>query len=355
MNEIQENDYKEILLQAVAVIENARTNIARHLAVTASNTYWEIGKLLHEKKLESKHGSQMVRQLSVDLKERYPKMGMSPRNLWYMKTFYERYEGSDVKVQRAVALLPWSHTLLILSKDLKDADTMFYAQESVAKGWNRDLLLNAIKMKMHETHTLATSDNNFSSSLPATQAQYANEVFHSSYNLGFLGVTEPILELELERRLVEKIKFFLLELGKGFTFIGNQHTLEYNGKESRVDLLFFHRSMRCLVAIDLKIGKFMPEYAGKMNYYLSILDRIERQEGENPSVGIILCAEKDHIDVELALEGMTKPIGVADYQLIIPKEELQKTIAAEIQSFEEEQASKNNSENEDKGLMQEED
>ena len=104
MNEIQENDYKEILLQAVAVIENARTNIARHLAVTASNTYWEIGKLLHEKKLESKHGSQMVRQLSVDLKERYPKMGMSPRNLWYMKTFYERYEGSDVKVQRAVAL-----------------------------------------------------------------------------------------------------------------------------------------------------------------------------------------------------------------------------------------------------------
>lgn len=133
MNEIQENDYKEILLQAVAVIENARTNIARHLAVTASNTYWEIGKLLHEKKLESKHGSQMVRQLSVDLKERYPKMGMSPRNLWYMKTFYERYEGSEVKVQRAVALLPWSHTLLILSKDLKDADTMFYAQESVAK------------------------------------------------------------------------------------------------------------------------------------------------------------------------------------------------------------------------------
>jgi hypothetical protein len=117
--------------------------------------------------------------------------------------------------------------------------------------------------------------------------------------------------------------------------------LEYNGKESRVDMLFFHRGMRCLVAIDLKIGKFIPEYAGKMNYYLSILDRIERQEGENPSIGIILCAEKDHVEVELALEGITKPIGVADYQLIIPKEELQKTIAAEIKSFEEEKASKN--------------
>ena len=333
---IQENDYKEILLQAVAVIETARSNIARHIASTASNTYWEIGKLLYDRKLESKHGSGVVKRLSVDLKERYPQMGMSPRNLWYMKTFYERYNACNTKVQRAVALLPWSQNILILSKELDDNATLYYAQESISKGWNRDLLLNAIKLKMHETCSVERSDNNFDSTLPAEQSQYANEVFHSTYNLGFLGVTKPILELELEKRLVEKIKLFLLELGKGFTFIGNQHTIEYNGKESRVDMLFFHRGLRCLVAIDLKIGKFVPEYAGKMNYYLSLLDRTERQDGENPSIGIILCAEKDQLDVELALEGMTKPIGVADYQLIIPKEELQKTIAAEIQSFEEE-------------------
>ena len=333
-----EHDYQEILLRAVAVIEDARSNVARHISATTSNTYWEIGKLLYEKKLESRHGSQVVRRLSVDLKQRYPKMGMSPRNLWYMKTFFERYETADSKVQRAVALLPWSHNVLILSKDLNDDDTLFYANESRLKGWNRDLLLNAIKLKMHESHQPSLTDNNFAASLPATQAMYANEVFRSGYNLGFLGVTEPILELELEHRLVEKIKLFLLELGKGFTFIGNQYTLEYNGKESRVDMLFFHRGLRSLVAIDLKIGKFIPEYAGKMNYYLSLLDRIERQEGENPSIGIILCAEKDHLDVELALEGITKPIGVADYQLIIPKEELQKAIAAEIQSFEAEHA-----------------
>ena len=333
---IQENDYKEILLQAVEVIETARSNIARHIASTASNTYWEIGKLLYDRKLESKHGSGVVKRLSVDLKERYPQMGMSPRNLWYMKTFYERYNACNTKVQRAVALLPWSQNILILSKELDDNATLYYAQESISKGWNRDLLLNAIKLKMHETCSIEPSDNNFESTLPVEQAHYANEVFHSTYNLGFLGVTKPILELELEKRLVEKIKLFLLELGKGFTFIGNQHTIEYNGKESRVDMLFFHRGLRCLVAIDLKIGKFVPEYAGKMNYYLSLLDRTERQDGENPSIGIILCAEKDQLDVELALEGMTKPIGVADYQLIIPKEELQKTIAAEIQSFEEE-------------------
>jgi hypothetical protein len=140
----------------------------------------------------------------------------------------------------------------------------------------------------------------------------------------------------LEQRLVEKIKLFLLELGKGFTFIGNQHVLEYKGKEYRVDMLFFHRKLRCLVAIDLKIGEYKPEYAGKMNTYLSILDRIEKAEDENRSIGIILCAEKDNVEVALSLEDMGKPIGVADYQLIIPKEELKKTIAAEIKSFEEE-------------------
>lgn len=134
---IQENEYNELLLQTVAVIERARINVARHIAVTASNTYWEIGKLLHEKKLESKHGSGVVKQLSVDLKERYPDMGMSPRNLWYMKTFYERYNASDSKLQRSVALLPWSHNLLLISKDLSDVDTLYYAQESIAKGWNQ--------------------------------------------------------------------------------------------------------------------------------------------------------------------------------------------------------------------------
>ena len=328
-------DYQALLLQTVAVIESARSAVARHLMATTSNTYWEIGKLLHDKKLESQHGSRVVRQLSFDLKERYPKMGMSPRQLWNMKAFYTRYKDSDTKLLQRVALLPWSHNLLMLSKDLDDNATQYYAQECVTKGWNRDLLLNAIKLKMHDTHPLVPLDNNFSTALPAEQAKYANEVFRSTYNLGFLGVTEPILEAELEARLVEKIKLFLLELGEGFTFIGNQHTLVYNGKESRVDLLFFHRKLRCLVAIDLKIGEFLPEYAGKMNMYLSLLDRLEKGEDENRSIGIILCAQKDNLEVALALEDMGKPIGVSDYHLIIPKKELQKALEAEILTFKE--------------------
>ncbi len=330
-------DYNEILQRCVAVIEQARSTVAKAVSTAASNTYWEIGKLLYERKLESEHGEAVVKRLSVDLKERFPKMGTSPRNLWYMKNFYERFKDSDIKVQRCVALLPWKHNLLIIGKELDDESVLYYATEDVAKGWNSDLLLNAIKLGMHKIHTLSPIDNNFDATLPATQAQYANEVFRSTYNLGFLGVTEPLLELQLEQRLIEKIKLFLLELGKGFTFIGNQHVLEFNGKEYRVDMLFFHRRLKALVAIDLKIGEYKPEYAGKMNTYLSILDRIEKADDENRSIGIILCAEKDTVEVALSLEDMGKPIGVADYQLLIPKEGLQKAISDVIKSFEEEQ------------------
>lgn len=333
---IAHEDYAAILRQAVAVIEHARQEIARHVNGNVATAYWKIGKLLHERKVESGYGDSVVRQLSVDLKERYPKMGMSPRQLWNMKKFYERYAGRDEKLLRSVAVLPWSHNLLLLNKGLDDEATLYYARETVSKGWNRDLLLNAIKLQMYESHAVARVDNNFDKTLPAEQARYANEVFSSSYNLGFLGVTTPILELELEDRLVKAITRFLMELGNGFTFIGNQHVLEFNGKESKVDMLFFHRGLRCLVAVDLKIGAFRPEYAGKMNYYLSLLDRLERGADENRSIGIILCAEKDRVDVELALEDMGKPIGVADYQLIVPKEKLQKVLTDEIRAFSEE-------------------
>ena len=334
-------DYAEMLRHAVAVIEHARTEIARHVNGYVSTAYWEIGQMLHERKIESGYGDNIVKRLSADLKERYPKMGVSPRQLWNMKKFYERYAEHGEKLLRSVALLPWSHNLLLLNKGLDDNATLYYAQETVAKGWNRDLLLNAIKLNMYETQALARVDNNFDRTLPAEQAKYANEVFSSSYNLGFLGVTSPILELELEDRLVKAITRFLMELGNGFTFIGNQHVLEYNGKESKVDMLFFHRGLRCLVAVDLKIGAFKPEYAGKMNYYLSLLDRLERGADENRSIGIILCAEKDRVEVELALEDMRKPIGVADYQLIVPKEKLQKVLTDEIKAFSEENKEQN--------------
>ncbi|OWV02661.1 MULTISPECIES: PDDEXK nuclease domain-containing protein [unclassified Fibrobacter] len=267
-----ESEYGEILQQAVAVIKQARVNVARQLNVGENAAYWEIGKMLHERKLDSKHGNSVVRRLSVDLKEHFPDMGVAPRNLWNMKKFYERFSKSNSKVQQAVALLPWGHILQLMRTTDDDNQILFYASECVAKGWTRDLLINAVKMQMYERAALNRPQNNFKDTLPEGQAEFANEAFRSTYNLGFLGITEPVMELELERKLVEKVRQFLLELGKGFAFIGNQHELEFNGKASRVDMLFFHRQLKCLVAIDLKVGEFKPEYVGKRNpeFYLQM-------------------------------------------------------------------------------------
>ena len=263
-------------------------------------------------------------------------MGLSPRNLWNMKRFYERYYQQNEKLLRSVAVLPWGHNLLIMDKVNNSDAALFYANEVITKGWSRDLLLNAIKMDRYEIHKQKTA-NNFDSTLPKFNAEYANEVFKSSYNLGFLGITEPIKELELENRLITKIRSFVLELGKGFSFIGNQYRLEYNGKEYFVDMLFYHRGLQCLVAIELKIGSFKAEYVGKMNLYLSLLDKLEKGENENHSIGIILCADKDHLDVEIALQDINKPIGVSEYQLLLPKDELQKIIIQELDASEEEE------------------
>lgn len=327
---INPDEYSEILRKAIAEIQTARNVLAKQLANTANSVYWGLGKLLYEKQLDEGYGSGVVKQLSADLKSKFPDMGLSPRNLWNMKRFYERYYQSDEKLQRSVALLPWRHNLLLLQKVEDDQAVEYYATQVITKGWSRDLLLNALKMDSFSHTQKQRKSNNFEQTLPKVHADYANQVLKSSYNLGFLGITTPVKERELEERLIAKIRSFILELGKGFSFIANQYRIDYNGKEYFVDMLFFHRGLRSLVAIELKIGSFKPEYVGKMNFYLSLLDKLEKGEKENPSVGIILCADKDHLDVEIALQDINKPIGVAEFQLLLPKEELQTMLINEI-------------------------
>jgi len=331
---INQTEYSAILRQAVAEIRGARALIAKQLTNTVNSIYWNLGKLLSEKQLEKGYGSGVVKQLSIDLKSEFPDMGLSPRNLWNMKRFYERYYQADIKLLQSVAVLPWGHNLLLLDKIQSLDEVVFYANEVLTKGWSRDLLLNAIKMDSYSRAQTQIASNNFSQTLPAINAEYANEVFKSTYNLGFLGITEPVKELELEKRLIDKIRNFILELGKGFSFIGNQHRLEYNDKEYFVDMLFFHRGLRSLVAIELKIGSFKAEYVGKMNFYLSLLDKLEKSENENQSIGIILCADRDRLEVEIALQDINKPIGVSEYQLLLPKEELQALLVNEIKASE---------------------
>lgn len=333
---ISHKDYDAILRQAVAEIRTARTSIALQVNSVTNSVYWNLGKLLFEKQLEDGYGSGVVNQLSVDLKIEFPDMGVSPRNLWDMKRFYMHYYQLDTKLRQAVAVLPWGHNLLLINKLKEYTQIEFYANEALTKGWTRDLLLNAIKMDTYSQVQRQTKTHNFDNTLPEAHADYANEVFKSTYNLGFLGITEPVRELELENRLIAKIRAFILELGKGFSFIGNQYRLEYNNKEYFVDMLFFHRGLQSLVAIELKIGSFKADYVGKMNLYLSLLDRQEKGENENPSIGIILCADKDHLDVEIALQDINKPIGVAEYQLLLPKDKLQSLLLTEIKAIEQE-------------------
>ncbi len=222
---INQDEYGNILQQAVAEIRDARNFAAKQIASAANSVYWNLGKLLFEKQVEEGYGSGVVNQLSIDLKTEFPDMGLSPRNLWDMKRFYERYHLADPKLRQAVAVLPWGHNLLLINKTQSLEAVSFYANEVVAKGWSRDWLLNAIKMDTYHHAKSQLKTNNFNETLHIIDADYANEVFKDSYNLGFLGITEKVKEAELEKRLVEKIKSFILELGEGFTFIGNQYRL----------------------------------------------------------------------------------------------------------------------------------
>lgn len=327
-----EKDYQELLHDTIAVIESSRTHIAKQINMSVISSHWEIGKLLEERKLDSKHGDQIVKRLSVDLKERYPNMGVSPRNLWDMKRFYLQYYQEDIKLRQLVALLPWGHNLLLMDYKLSTEHILFYANEVISKGWSRNMLRIALKSDYHLSLQASDKSNNFAVTMSEENAEYANEIFRSRYHLGFIDAVDQLKELDLERHLVNKISAFIMELGNGFSFIGNQYTLSYNNKEYHVDLFFFHRKLRSLVAVELKIGEFKPEYIGKMNFYLSLLDKLEKSPDENPSIGIILCANKDHLEVEMALQDVHKPIGVAEFQYLLPKKELEEMISYEIKN-----------------------
>ncbi|MET0391876.1 MAG: PDDEXK nuclease domain-containing protein, partial [Chitinophagaceae bacterium] len=284
-------------------------------------------KIILEKQQEKDWGQSVVEKLAIDLQKRFRGYkGFSARNLWDMRRFYEAYKDHS-KLRQLVAEIPWGHNLLLLNKVLNPAESRYYAEATIQMGWSRKVLLNQIKAKAYNKHKVLPRQHNFKRALPAHMLRQADEMLKSTYNLDFLGITQPVHERELETKLIEKLKNFILELGYGFSFVGNQYRLVLKRKDYFVDLLFFHRKLRCLVAIDLKMGSFEPEFAGKMNFYLNLLDDKIRMEDENPSIGIILCADKDSVEVDYALKGIDKPIAVAEYEFkkSIPKK-LQKQL-----------------------------
>lgn len=282
--------------------------------------------MIVEKQETAGWGNSVVEQLSNDIVSEFPGInGFSRSNLFYMRQFFKFYKDESEFVQQVVGQIPWGHNILIFSKIASIKDAIFYLNSTLENNWSRDVLSLQIETKLHERQGKAL--HNFDRTLPQPQADLARQILKDPYNFDFLTLETEVQELELEKRLTDKIIDFLLELGAGFAFLGRQYVLEVGSKTRRIDLLFYHIRLRCFVPIDLKMRAFEPEDAGKMNFYLSAIDDLMKGENDNPSIGIILCKTKDKIDVEYALRNLNTPIGVSDWILT---EKLPENIQSEM-------------------------
>lgn len=313
--------YQDFLQQVTALVRQSRVGVARSVNRELIRLYWGLGKYIVERQDALGWGKAVVERLSADLKAVFPDMrGFSPQNLWLIRQFYLEYE-KDSNLQQLVGEIPWGHNVLIMQRIKPESARRYYLEASARLGWTRNVLLNQIKGGAYEV-SLEDKSHNFSVALPEQLSEQAKEMLKNRYSLGFLGLTEVTNEYALEQQLIKRLQDFLAELGYGFCFIGRQYRLTLGENEYFLDLLFYHRFLKCLVAIELKTGRFRPEYAGKMDFYLEVLNDKERAPDDNPSIGIILCAERDRLEVEFSLKSKGNPIGVATYQLYpqVPEE-----------------------------------
>jgi len=281
--------------------------------------YWQIGREILKRQEEEGWGTKVIDRLAKDLRKEFPTMkGFSPRNLKYMRAFAEAWPEEQI-VQQAAAQIPWFHNCVILDKLADTAERLWYIQGTIQNGWSRNVLVHQIESDLYRRKGRAVT--NFEQTLPSPQSDLAQQSFKDPYIMDFLPISEELHERDLERLLIDHIREFLLELGIGFSFVGNQFHLEVGGQDYFLDLLFYHLKLRCFVVIDLKTGQFKPEYAGKMNFYLAAVDDLLTHKDDRPSIGIILCKSKNQIIVEYALRDTRKPIGVAEYRITrrIPK------------------------------------
>lgn len=336
-----------------------RVRQAQHRAALSANAemirlYWDIGRLIAARQEQESWGAGVLPRLAVDLKNELPdEKGFSLRNLKLMVQFYRAYPGplpigqrtvaqllgasstaeigqlsvaqtgetlpqtedlsAATLLKRAVMQLSWAHNVILIQK-LKHIPTrLWYARQSLDQGWSRDTLAVQIKHRAHERQGAAVT--NFSTTLPVAHAAFAQGLLKDPYLFDFLTLEEPFHERELETGLLAHIQTFLIELGRGFAFVGRQYRVEVSDREFYLDLLFYHLHLRCFVVVDLKTGDFKPEYAGKMNFYCSVVDDQLRHPQDAPTIGLILCQTKDRILAEYALRDINKPIGVAGYEL----------------------------------------
>lgn len=311
---INNTEFKKWIQQLKSTVAATRNTIAFSLNSQVLALYWEIGKQIAEKQNKSAWGSCLVETVANELHVNFPEIkGFSRRNVYAMVQWYKFYATKYQFVPRGVAQIPWGHNRLIISKISSIDEAEYYCRKTIENNWDRDTLELQIKADLFRTEGCIA--NNFAITLPQTQSLLAEQTFKDPYNFDFLGLENDALEKAIEDELVKHITAFLLEMGKGFAFLGRQYKIEIGETDYFIDMLFYHVELRCYIVIELKAGKFKPEYAGKLNYYLSAIDTQLRKDGDNHTIGIILCKMKNKIDVEYALRDIQKSMGISEYHL----------------------------------------
>jgi predicted nuclease of restriction endonuclease-like (RecB) superfamily len=276
--------------------------------------YWQIRRDILERQNQQGWGAKVVDHLADDLRREFPGMkGFSPSNLKYMRRFAEECPGRQFGQQPADQL-PWFHVVILMTKVSVQEEREYYARAAIEHGWSRPVLVHQIESGLY--HRQGKAITNFDKQLPAPQSELAQQTLKDPYLFDFLSVGKEAHERDIENALVDHITRFLLELGAGFAYVGRQVHLEVGGEDFFIDLLFYHLKLRCYVVIELKSGAFRPEFAGKINFYLSVVDSVMAHENDNPSIGLILCKDKNRLVAEYSLKDISKPVGVSEYQLI---------------------------------------
>jgi len=338
MSEIKLNntgsEYQHFVTEVVELVQQHRVVAVTAVQSYTNKLYWKIGELILNQQEIHGWGKSIVKQLSIDMNHKLGDgISWSPRNLWFMRQLVEEYskvnqpdsELENIKVKRAVSLLedvkelifnvPWKHNITLLQK-VKDPNArIFYLQTTIKNRYSHTVLLHQIKADAYSNYLLHPTQHNFATVLPEHLIEQTQESIKSVYSLEFLDINKPMAERDLEKVMVEKVKQLMLELGYGFCFIGNQYRITLGEKEYFIDLLFYHRIIKCLVAVELKVKEFEPEFVGKLDFYLQLIDEQLKQPDDKPSIGILLVPYKDHLEVEYALRTASKPIGVSQFTL----------------------------------------
>lgn len=305
-----EKDFKEIINVIKNDIQNTQVKTAIEVNRNLVMLYFRLGKILYD---NFEYGNKFIDEVARQLKIEYPDAhGYSSRNLKYMKKFYLEYRDDEL-VQQLVAQVPWGHNIVLMEKISDLEIRKIYLQGIIQNNWGRSMLIHQIENGYHLR--IGKSNNNFDITLPKNDSDLANYTIKDPYIFDFISLKNNYKEQDLEIAMINKIKNLLIELGKGFSFVGNQYKVSTGKKDYYIDLLFYHLELRCYVVVELKTNEFKPEYIGQLGFYITAVDETIKQEVDNPTIGLLLCKEKDRLSVEWTLKGINLPIGVSSYEL----------------------------------------